>query len=553
MNGSRVRRRVLVSWIALNNDPYERERSGSFRLVDGQLVPGPTLTLLLDPESPYVGSVSDFVLFHSRSTKKGETRQSRAVDETLRELKVREPSLRVHLELWDGSDPTDHAQLFQFLRVRLLAVRNRFAGRELVVHVSPGTPSMQTVLVLMGETGFIEQPFILVKSYRKEERGGRPAVVPVQLGIETYYKAYRAARPSEVSSEDASLVWDPARFRSSRLKAVFAEARRFARLNVPVLLLGERGTGKTTLAGWIRTNSPYRRAERDDNWPAVACGQYTPETMRAELFGYRRGSFTGALSDRAGLLAAAHKETLFLDEVGDVSKDLQRLLIKAIEEKRYMRLGDDRLLESDFRLISATNLDDETLHQRLDPDFLDRISVLSLRLPALREIPEELPWLWQLVFSQAIHSAGVGMVRLPVGVHRGIVERLGQHPLPGNLRDLFRLAYRILSARDDGGDPFDAEAAALYGLEALESVQNTVANETMPKAVSRAFAESRRLDSIIPPGKVLATKAVERALKAYMANEVRRLAKERGTAADSLCDVTDRALREWVSAHDKDG
>jgi len=129
-------------------------------------------------------------------------------------------------------------------------------------HAIAGAPSMQTVLVLMGETGFIDSPFVLVKSYRKEERNGRPAVVPVQPGIDSYYKAYRAARPSEVSSEDAAVVWDPARFKSSRMREIFDEARRFAQLNVPVLLLGERGTGKTTLAGWICSHSPYRDRSR---------------------------------------------------------------------------------------------------------------------------------------------------------------------------------------------------------------------------------------------------------------------------------------------------
>jgi hypothetical protein len=379
-----MRRRVLISWIAVNNDPFERDRTGNaFRLVEGSPVPGPSLTLLFDADSPYAGSIADVVLFHSLPPDEHETRQSRAFQQTVEELHLRDPGLRIHSEPWDGDDPTDHVQLFDFLREKLPAIRRKFADRELILHVSPGTPSMQTVLVLMGETGFIDPPFVLVKSYRKEERNGRPAVVPVQLGIDSYYKAYRAARPSEVSSEDAAVVWDPARFKSSRMREIFDEARRFAQLNVPVLLLGERGTGKTTLAGWIRSHSPYRVPDRDGHWPAVACGQYNPETMRAELFGYKRGSFTGALKDHEGLLAVAHKDTLFLDEIGDVGRDLQRLLIKAVEEKRYMRLGDDRQLTSDFRLISATNLPDEKLRERLDPDFFDRISMLTLRMPPL--------------------------------------------------------------------------------------------------------------------------------------------------------------------------
>jgi DNA-binding NtrC family response regulator len=541
-----MRRRVLITWVAVNNDPYERERSGgSFRLVDGAPVPGPTLTLLFDPESPYAGTVSDVVLFFGQSADGRVTRESRAVTQTLEELQSRDTALRIHQYPWDGNDPTDHGQLFDFLRKRLPEVRRKFADRELIIHVSPGTPSMQTVLVLMGETGFIDDPFTLVKSYRKEERNGRPAVVPVQLGIDSYYKAYRSARPSEMSSEDAAVVWDPARFRSEQMRRVFEEARRFAQVNVPVLLLGERGTGKTTLAGWIRSHSPYRVPDRDASWPAVACGQYNPETMRAELFGYRRGAFTGALKDHDGLLAIAHKDTLFLDEVGDVSRDLQRLLIKAVEEKSYMRLGDDRRLTSDFRLVSATNIGNEQLRERLDPDFLDRISMLTLRLPPLREISEEIAWLWEAVFAQASARAGVGPARLSEAAHATIARELARHPLPGNLRDLFRVAYRAIAARGDTHEPLSMSASIEYALEGLRSDELSSLTDDLPRAVARAFAASSGLDDVMADGHPLPTRVIERGLKKFIADEVRRVAKAKGVAPETLCDVTDRALRDW--------
>jgi len=541
-----MRRRVLISWVAINNDPYERERSGgSFRLVDGAPVPGPTLTLLFDPESTYAGTVSDVVLFFGQSGDGRVTRESRAVMQTLEELQRRDTALRIHQYPWDGNDPTDHGQLFDFLRKRLPEVRRKFADRELIIHVSPGTPSMQTVLVLMGETGFIEEPFTLVKSYRKEERDGRPAVVPVQLGIDSYYKAYRSARPSEMSSEDAAVVWDPARFRSEQMRRVFEEARRFAQVNVPVLLLGERGTGKTTLAGWIRSHSPYRVPDRDASWPAVACGQYNPETMRAELFGYKRGAFTGALKDHDGLLAIAHKDTLFLDEVGDVSRDLQRLLIKAVEEKSYMRLGDDRRLTSDFRLVSATNIGNEQLRDRLDPDFLDRISMLTLRLPPLREITEEIAWLWEAVFAQASARAGIGPARLSEAAHATIARELARHPLPGNLRDLFRVAYRAIAARGDTHEPLSVSASIEYALEGLRSDELSSLTDDLPRAVARAFAASSGLDDVMADGHPLPTRVIERGLKKFIADEVRRVAKAKGVAPETLCDVTDRALRDW--------
>lgn len=105
---------------------------------------------------------------------------------------------------------------------------------------------MQTVWVLMAETGFIAPPVTVVKSYRPDERRGRPAVVPVSLGIDTFYKRYVEAGPARVSTEEEAVDWDLARFRSPVLLQLYQDARRVARLKVPVLILGDRGTGKTT-------------------------------------------------------------------------------------------------------------------------------------------------------------------------------------------------------------------------------------------------------------------------------------------------------------------
>ena len=110
----------------------------------------------------------------------------------------------MHREAWGGDDPTDHRGVFEFLRDKLPKLRRRFRDRELVLHISPGTPSMQTVWVLMAETGFVEPPFSVVKSYRRTERRGRAAVVPVQLGIETFYKTYKALDPSKLARKTRS-------------------------------------------------------------------------------------------------------------------------------------------------------------------------------------------------------------------------------------------------------------------------------------------------------------------------------------------------------------
>lgn len=539
---------VLVTWVAVKNDPYDRDDKGAFKVENGEKLLGPTLTLLTDPASDFAGKVRDVVLLHQQP-KHTDERVDRALEDL--QAALRANRLRVVLEPWRCDDPTDHQAIFEFLRKKVPEIRRRFHDRQLVIHVSPGTPAMHTIWVLMAETGMIEQPFVAVKSYRREERRGRPAVVPVQLGIDTFYKAYTSARPRQVGSDDQSVVWDPERFRTDAMRRVYAEARRFAQVKVPILIRGERGTGKTTLASWIRSVSPFKRTAQDAHWPTVACGQYSPETMRSELFGHVQGAFTGATKERKGLLAAAHEDTLFLDEVGDVSPELQRLLIKVIEERRYMPLGSEDTKDSDFRLVTATNLDDTALRERLAPDFLDRISLLTLMMPPLRDIRAELPWLWEVVYAEARRRAVVSRegARLDAAHHQRILTAMCEHPLPGNLRDLFRVAYRLLAALGDE-EAVTADDAVTIGLEALGAQLGEVGADSVPRAVAAAFAAGGSLDAVLRPGTALDRKKLFAEIKAYVADEVRRIARQRGVPVKELCGVSDRSLRDWVADDD---
>lgn len=368
---------VLLSWLAQARDPTYLET--------GEVRQGPTWTLLCDPQSNWSGQIRDAVIFHH-------ARDLAIARKTEAHVQCTDPNIRFQLRSWDGIDPTDHRAIFLFLEAEMQEMRRQFQGRKLVVHLSPGTPAMHAVWLLMAESGFIDGPLTVVQSVPREFRKNGRAVVEADIGIDTFYKRYLTSQPAQVASPVDRFRWSIERFRSPAMVTVREAARRYARLNAPVLILGERGTGKTQLASWIRFQSPFRLPERDESWPTIACGQYTSETMRAELFGYKKGAFTGAISTRQGLLATAHKDTLFLDEVGDVSVEVQRLLIRAVEEKTFLPLGDDKPRTSDFRLLSATNLSPDVLRKRLSPDFLDRISYLTVRLPALRDLRVDLPW-----------------------------------------------------------------------------------------------------------------------------------------------------------------
>lgn len=530
---------VLISWIARDHDPYHKDRDGKFiKDRDGRLVIGPTISFLFDDKSPYKGRVQNVVLFHTEGD---------PTDELQAAIYERNPAVKIEFTSWKTGDPTDHSAIFEFLRSQIPNIREKYQGRELLIHVSPGTPSMQTIWVLMGTTGYIETPFQLVKSLRPHQRRGRDAVVPVELDIETFYKRYKAAEPRQIASEEQEVVWDPNNFLTDAMKNLFAEARRFAQIKVPVLLLGEPGTGKTTLASWMRSSSPFRKKELDQGWPAVACGQYTPELLGSELFGHRKGAFTGATQDKKGLLVMANGDTLFLDEIGDLSSENQRRLIKALEEKTYYKIGDEEPMKSDFRLLAATNRDMDELNKRLDPDFLDRINYLTLRLPPLREIADELDWLWRDIYKEAISRTSVSerQAQFAQEHHSRIVATLKRHPLPGNMRDLFRVAYRILAARSDVYDPLSPKDAVDYGLEALNGFAALSSEADTSRAVARAFADNKPLNAIIQQVRQLPTKAIERDLKQYIAAEILRIAKDSKQPSEKLCDLTSRTLSNW--------
>lgn len=553
--GCELTKSVLISWLAVNNDPFERIRSShEYRLMDGRPVPGPTLTLLFDEASPYFGQVGHAVLLYRHQPGPAGDAERSVLRETIAAIREREPGIKIDSEAWASPDPTDHKAIFAFLRSVIPKLRSRFEGRELLIHISPGTPSMQTIWVLMGETGLIEPPLKLVKSYRRSERSGGPAVVPVEVGVETFYKAYKQSRPSR-GADEQFILWDPAKFQSSSLRLLFDEARRIAHLKVPVLLYGERDTGKTTLASWIRTNSPYRRPEHDSHWPSVACGQYSPETMRAELFGYRKGAFTGAQHDKQGILRAADGDTLFLDEIGDISRDLQRLLIRALEEKRFFPLGDEKPQKSDFRLISATNIPMKELSERLDPDFFDRVGLLTLRVPSLREMPDDIEWLWASVYeiAQARSAVERSHCSLPKVAHNEITTALRASPLPANLRDLFRVAYRVLAALGDPLAPMPVSAAVGYGLEALRHESGSADHLDLATEIARRFATDGSLDDLLSSGSPLPTADLDRRLKRFIATQLRRIARARGVGSrqrrNIRCDRLNHRRQSESAAH----
>lgn len=543
---------VLVTWVATRGDPYERTRSGGpYREDPKGRMPGPTLALLTDPESTYAGRITDVVVLRQGGAEAA--MHERVYEDLVGVLRDLAPSTRLHPRVWDHDDPTDHAAIYEYLRVLLPRLRQQFTGRELVVHLSPGTAAMHTVWVLMAATGFIEPPFTVVQSLRADERRGRPVLVPLSLAVDTFFHRWQETRPASTGA-DEPVIWDPRQFRSSRLRAVYDEARRIARLKVPALILGERGTGKTRLASWIRLRSPFRRAELDRAWPAVPCGQYTPETMRAELFGYTKGAFTGAVANHEGLLARANGDTLFLDEIGDISRELQRLLVKVLEEGTFQPIGTTEVKRTDLRLLTATNVPFERLREQIDADFLDRIRGFTLTVPPLREIPEELDWLWPGVLTAAAGRSGAPLeyAQLPRTLHDAVVRALRASGLPGNVRDLYRVAYRFLAARADDEAPLIPREAIDHALEALDGGAPDLAGATS-RGLARAFAERVPLTSAALVDGPLDPDRVMEEFRDWFARQVVELTRTTRRPLHEVTTAKERTLRSWRRKDDAAG
>lgn len=439
---------VLLSFIAVNNDKDHG---------NGDL--GPNLNLFRHKE--FKANITRAVFLH-----KDNDEQNRTFNYLKDGLKkIRGKEFEVVSVKWAGDDPTDHKLLFSEIRKALKTIDDTHRKQEpLWIHISPGTPSMHAVWLLLAETGGISGSFKLFQSYRLSEETA-PRDIDIHAEVHSQLLFYQ-------KGADDRVLWAPEKCRSGKLKNVFEKAAMMLALNVPVLLLGERGTGKTTLAQWIRNRSPFSKG-RLREWPVIACGQYSGQLMVSELFGHKKGSFTGAYSDKEGILSLLDGDTLFLDEIGDISPTMQRFLIRAVEEKKFTPLGGSETCQSSFRLISATNLPLDVLQEKLHPDFFDRISAFILQLPPLRKIREELDWLWPQVFDTCRQKAQLpGLINLKNKDHEHVMDFLRQteHPLPGNLRDLAKLSYHILGYLSYGKS---GSAAVKHALDEFGSRMNS--------------------------------------------------------------------------------
>lgn len=393
-------------------------------------------------------------------------REEDVVQELRAALAERADAPDVEVLWWDtDAAPTSHRELFLFTASALAKIRRAHPRAHLVVNISPGTPAMQTVMLLALQARLAGDH---VQAFQGTPRDKRRAPSDVLREVPWNLLAELAAMPTDVEDEKAQrATWTLEHARSPRLREVATLVAQFGGVPFPVLIIGARGTGKTAVARMLRAGFREWTMQSDTDWEFhLNCAEFRgdPMMLRAELFGYVKDAHSTARHDKAGLLERAANDCAFLDEIHWMDPQAQGLLLLALQRNGSIRrIGSEKAIPARFRLLTATNQSRSVLRERLTPDFLDRISDLVIELPELRDCREDLGDIWksvvrraceELVQRDASRAVGNGAVAARIDAlvaefqpHHVRIERaISAMRLPGNFRDLEKLARRLLVA-----------------------------------------------------------------------------------------------------------
>jgi len=327
------------------------------------------------------------------------------------------------------------------------------ATEDYFLHITTGTHVVQICLFLLCETRAM--PGVLLQSSpgpQRDARAKRTSIGKIDiLDLELAKFDRLATRFRERTQTATSLLKQGIPTRNTRFNAMIDELEVVAsKSKDPLLLIGETGTGKTALCRRIHELKQARQHLAGE-LVAVNCATLRGDLAMSMLFGHAKGAFTGAAEPRTGLLRKADKGLVFLDEIGELGRDEQAMLLTAIEEKKFYPLGADKLVSSEFQLVAGTNRDltADVRAGRFREDLLARLALWTFRIPALRERPEDV--VPNLDFELERLSAELGIrVSFAKPARDAFVRFAETAPWPANFRD-FNAALRRMATLSDGG------------------------------------------------------------------------------------------------------
>jgi len=362
--------------------------------------------------------------------------------------------------------PIDYVSIFEAVDAALAEITEirKSPCPELCIHLSPGTPAMTAVWVLLGKSRYPATFF------QTHEGKVVPTSIPFDLFVDFLPELLRAPdRTIELlASQSTSMQgFEGLAGTSVPLKYAIARARRVALRDVSVLVLGESGVGKEMFARGIHNAS--RR--KDKPFVAFNCAAVPKELLESELFGHKKGAFTGANADRIGTFEEADGGTIFLDEVGECDLAMQAKLLRVLQPGRgespsvrtFRRIGESKDRQADVRVIAATNRDlqSEIRAGRFREDLFYRLAPFTLRIPALRDRPTDIPVIAEAFLSQInsdFESSEPGFQHKKIS--SSTKKFLISQPWPGNVRQLQNvLMQAAIMATGHSIEPRDIEEA----------------------------------------------------------------------------------------------
>lgn len=336
------------------------------------------------------------------------------------------------------SSPINYAEIYQKVSAELKQARLPRESVELTFHLSPGTPAMAAIWIMLAKTRF---PARLIQTSQQSGLENVDFSFDLASDFLPEYLKRSDERIERLTAEyQAAPEFGKIIHQSLAVGREVERARRIAAFDVPVLVLGETGTGKELFAEAIHASS--RRSSKP--FIAVNCGAIPKELANSELFGHRKGAFTGADRERLGHFRAADGGTLFLDEIGDLPLDSQVRLLRALQEREITPLGESVAVKVNVRIVAATHRDlqADVAVGRFRDDLFHRLAVGILRLPPLRERGEDLG----LLIDHFLAQLNADSTLKPEVLHKKFSPEaknvLLAHRWPGNVRELYHTVVR---------------------------------------------------------------------------------------------------------------
>jgi len=353
-------------------------------------------------------------------------------------------------EAEDGTEALEAIQAHQYDLVLLDVKMPEVDGMEVLEEIADGTGDLPVVMISghgtietaveatkLGAYDFIEKPPDLNR-----------LLVTVRNAMDRGQLETKNRRMRQTISEQSTGDLPPIIGESDAIGDIKDTIERVAPTEARVLISGENGTGKELVAKWIH----HRSARADEPIVEVNCAAIPDELIESELFGHEKGAFTGATQQRIGKFEQAHEGTLFLDEIGDMSLSAQAKVLRVLQEDEIERVGGERSIQVDVRVIAATNKDlmGEIEEGRFREDLYHRIGVILIEVPPLRRRREDIPLLTEHGTERLARRNGLS----PKTFTDEALERLQDYEWRGNVRELYNVIERLLILVD--GDAIDA-------------------------------------------------------------------------------------------------